>query len=86
MLKMQNLVHVKTDDIYKDVADDVKTVKILNQTDHYLKEKIIGLMKDELGGKTMREFAELKAKKTYLNYLNYNSDENEKGKDTKSMT
>ena len=31
--------------------------QIMNQTDHYLKEKIIGLMKNELGGKILTELA-----------------------------
>ena len=26
----------------------------MNQTDHYLEKKVIGLMKDELGGKLMQ--------------------------------
>ena len=51
------IVYIKTDDIYKDIAEDVKTkFKIMNAIpliDHCLKEKnkVIGLMKDELCGK-----------------------------------
>ena len=37
------IVYVKTDDVYKDIAEDVETrfiLQITNQTDHCLKEKI----------------------------------------------
>ena len=37
------LVHVKTDDIYKDIAKDGEkdlTFQIMKQTDHYQKQKI----------------------------------------------
>ena len=39
------IVYIKTDDIYKYIAEDVETSKILilqimNQIDHYLKKKI----------------------------------------------
>ena len=42
---------------------------------------MIGLIKDELGGKIIKEFAGLRAK-TY-SYLNDNNDEHKKAKDTK---
>ena len=41
------------------------TLQILKQADHYLKEKIkkvIALMKDELGGKVMKELVILRAR------------------------
>ena len=41
------------------------TLQILKQADHYLKEKIkkvIALMKDELGGKIMKELVILRAR------------------------
>ena len=47
-------VSIKTDDIYKDIAENVETrfhTWIINYIDHYLNEKnkqIIGLMKNEL--------------------------------------
>ena len=41
-------------------------------------QKVIGLMKDELGGQIMKEFAELRAK-TY-SYLKGNNDEDETAK------
>ena len=45
-------------------------------------KKVIGLMKDELGGKIMKEFVELRAK-TYLTYLIDNVSEDKKAKNTK---
>ena len=56
---------IKTEDFYKDIADDVKT---RFDTSGYipdwplpigLNKKVIGLMKDELGGEIMREFVSL---------------------------
>ena len=59
---------VKTDDIYKDIAEDVETRfdtsnyeldrplrKVKNKT-------LIGITKNELGGKIMTKFVELRAK------------------------
>ena len=60
------LVFIKTDDIYKDIAEDVKTR--FNTSNYELDrlvpkgKKNIGLIKDELGGKIMRKFAGLRAK------------------------
>ena len=44
-------------------------------------EKVIRLIKDQLGGKIMKEFVDLRAK-TY-SYLKENNDENKKAKGTK---
>ena len=47
-----SIVHVKTDDIYKDIAKDLKkklTLQTMKYTDRCLQEKnkkVIGLMKD----------------------------------------
>ena len=56
------IVHVKTDDIYKDIAEDVETIFDTPnvETDRPLTQgknkKVIGLMKYELGGQIMKEF------------------------------
>ena len=50
------IVHVKTDDIYKDIAEDVETrfdtsnFEIDRPLPKGKNKKVIGLMKDELGG------------------------------------
>ena len=60
--------HIKTKDFYADIVDDVQT---RFDTSGYipdrplplgLNEKVIGLMKDELGGKIMTEFVALRPK------------------------
>ena len=64
-------VYIKTDDIYKDISEDLKAALILeikNQTDLYVKKKIkkvIGLIKDELGGKIMTNLV-IRRARTYL--------------------
>ena len=58
-------------------------LQIMNQKDHFEKEKIkkvVGLMKDELGGKIMIEFVGLRAK-TY-SYLIDDGSEDKKAKGT----
>ena len=50
-------VYIKIDDIYKDITRDVETGLKNNK-------KVIGLMKDELGGKIMTKFVGLKAQKS----------------------
>ena len=81
------IVHVKTDDIYKDMAGNVETIFATSnhEIDRLLpkvkNENVIGLMKNELGGQIMKEIVVLKAK-TY-SYLKENSDENKKATGTK---
>ena len=48
------------------------------------KKKVIGLMKDELGGKVMKAFVGLRAK-TY-SYVIDDGSEDKKGKDTKNKS
>ena len=59
---------IKTEDFYKDVSEDVET---RFDTSGYVPDrplpigknkKVIGLMKDELGGKIMKEFISLRPK------------------------
>ena len=64
------IIHIKTEDFYKDIADDVKT--FFNASNYGedekrplprgMNKKVIGLMKDELGGKIMIEFVALRPK------------------------
>ena len=81
------IVHVKTDVIYKDFAEDVETrfdtsnFEIDRPLPKRKKKKVIGLIKDELGGQIVKEFVGLKAK-TY-NYLKDNNDEDKKAEYTK---
>ena len=67
------IVHIKTVDIYRDIAEDVETKfdtsnyeTECNSIDRLLlqirNKKVIGLMKDKLGGKTMTTFSGLRAK------------------------
>ena len=61
-------VYIKIDNLYKDIAEGVET---RSDTSNYeldrslpkgKNKKVIGLMKDELGGKTMTKFVGLRAK------------------------
>ena len=55
------IVHVKTDDIYKDNAEDVETrfdtpnFEIDRPLPKGKNKEVIGLIKDELGGQIMKE-------------------------------
>ena len=60
--------NIKTEDFYKDITEDVETR--FNTSGYQLdkplpigkNKKVIGLMKDELGGKIMKEFISLRPK------------------------
>ena len=68
-------MHIKTEDFYKDIEDDVE--KIFDTSNYEINrplpigknKKVIGLMKDELGGKIMAEFVALRPK-TYSYLMN----------------
>ena len=68
------IMHIKTEDFYKDIANDVE--KRFDTSNYEFNrplptgknKKLIGLMKDELGGKTMTEFVVLRAK-TYTKQM-----------------
>ena len=76
------VVHVKTDDIYKDIAENVETTfdtsnfELNRPLPKGKNKKVIGLMKDELNGQIMKEFVWLRAK-TY-SYLKDNEQEDKK--------
>ena len=84
------IVHIRTEDIYKDIAEDVETrfdtshyELECNSTDRPLpkgkNKKVIGLMKDVLGEKIMIKFVGLRAK-TYSYLIDDGSvDKKEKG-------
>ena len=81
------IMHVKTEDFYKDIAGDVE--KRFDTSNYEINrplpigknKKVIGLMKDELGGKIMTEFVALRPK-TY-SYLTDDCKEDKKAKGTK---
>ena len=81
------MVYIKTEDIYSDIAKDVETrfdssnCKLDRPLPKGTNEKIIRLIKDELGGKIMIQFATL-GPKTY-SYLTYEDNKNKKAKSTK---
>ena len=62
------IIYIKTEDVYKYIADDVE--KKFDTSNYDVnrplstgkKKKLIGLMKDELGGKIMTEFPALRPK------------------------
>ena len=64
------IIHIKTEDFYKDIANDVeKWFDTFNYDENDnrplpigMNKKVIGLFKDELGGKIMKEFVGLRAK------------------------
>ena len=64
------LIHIKTEDLYKEIANNVEK---WFDTSNYSKDdnrllpvgwnkKVISLFKDKLGGKIMKEFVGLRAK------------------------
>ena len=83
------IIHIRTKDFYKDIADDVEKrfdtsnyEAALNRPLPTGKNKnVIGLMKDELGGKIMTEFVALRPKP--YSYLMDDDSEAKKAKGTK---
>ena len=81
------IMNIKTEDFYKDIANDVeKRFDTSNyECDRPLptgkNKKVIGLMKDELGGRVITEFVALRPK-TY-SYLTDDCKEDKKAKGTK---
>ena len=83
------VIHVETKDFYKDIAGDVEKWFDTSNYDEKdkrplpigINKKVIGMFKDELGGKIMIEFCALRAK-TYAFLLDDNT-EKKRGKGTK---
>ena len=81
------IMHIKTEDFYKDIANDVEkrfdtsNYEVNRPLSTEKNKKVIGLMKDELGGKIMAEFVALRPK-TY-SYLTDDCKEDKKAKGTK---
>ena len=81
------IMNIKTKDFYKDIANDVE--KRFDTSNYEVNrplptgknEKVIGLMKDELGGRVITEFVTLRPK-TY-SYLTDHCKEDKKAKGTK---
>ena len=88
------IVYIKRDGIYRDIAEVVETRFDIsnyelecNSIDRPLpkgrNKKVIGLMKDELGGKIVTKFVRLRAK-TYSHLIDGGS-EDKKAKSTKKV-
>ena len=81
------IVHIKTENVYKDIADDAKKrydksrYKVDRPLTKGINKKVAGLMKDELGGTIITEFVAVRPK-TYL-YLTDDDKNVKKSKGTK---
>ena len=83
------IIHIITEDFFEDISNDVEAWYDASNYDENNKrplpigknKKVIGLLKDELGGKIMKEFCALRAK-TYA-YLMDDDSEKKKSKGTK---
>ena len=81
------VMHIKTNNFYKDISDnvdnkfDTSNYEVKRPLPIGKNKKIIGLMKDELGGEIITEFTALRQKTYY--YLIDNDKIDKKAKDTK---
>ena len=81
------VMNIKTEDFYKDIANDVEkrfdtsNYEVNRSLPAGKNKKVIGLMKDELGGKIITEFVTLRPK-TY-SYMTDDDKEDKKAKGTK---
>ena len=75
------IINIKTEDFYEDISNDVEkrfdtsNYKVGRPLPTGKNKKVIELMKDELGGKIMTEFAPLRPK-TYSYLMNYGNKNN----------
>ena len=85
------VIHIETEDFYEDIANDVERWLDTSSYDENAKrplpigknKKVIGLFKDELGGKIIKEFCALRVK-TYP-YLMDDDSEKKKLKEQKNV-
>ena len=83
------IIHIKTEYFYKDIADDVKSKYDTSNYDvdrllpKGMNKNVVGLMKDELGGKIITEFVDLKPKS--YSYLTDDDKNVKKAKGTKNV-
>ena len=83
------IIHIKTEDFYKEIANEVeKWFDTFNYDENDKRplpigqnKKVIGLFKDELGGKIVKEFVVLRAKTN--SYLTNDASEHKKAKGAK---
>ena len=83
------IIHLITEDFFEDISNDVESWYDISNYDENNKrslpigktKKVIGIFKDELGGRIMKEFCSLSAK-TY-SYLMDDDSEVKKSKGTK---
>ena len=81
------IVCMKTDDIYKEIAEDVETrfgtsnYELDRPLPKVKNKKVIGLMKDELGGKIIENIVGLRTK--IYSYFIYDGSEDKKAQGTK---
>ena len=81
------IMHIKTEDFYEDIANvvekrfDTSNYEVNRPLRTGKNKKVIGLIKDELGGKIVTEFVTLRPK-TY-SYLTHDCEEDKKAKGTK---
>ena len=81
------IMSIKTNDFYKDISNDVENrfdtsnYEVNRPLPTEKNKKVIGLMKDELGGKIIKEFVTLRPK-TY-SFLTDDGKEDKKAKGTK---
>ena len=74
------IVYIKTEEIYADIAKDIEarfdtsSYELDRPSPKGKNKKVIGLMKDELGRKIMKEFVRLRAK-TYSYLINDGSED-----------
>ena len=80
------IIYIKTEDFYEGIANDIEKLFDTSNYNKYdkrplpiaINKKLIGMFKDELGGKIMIKFCALRAK-TYA-YLIDNYDDDDYGK------